>query len=453
MRYQPQGLARIDWSNPITRGLAFAHALNGRNVQGHGAPGVLSGTAVATASPKGLGLQTASTTSTLYTASDTGITGSNYSLLAVGSATSTSAIQSAIDDDNGTTRCFQFRINSAKANLIAFDTGGATYSVSAGTMTAAQLSQGFVIGAQVAGNSLAVFQNGIKTSGTAVNTQRTPTGDFAIGQRKAGSATTGWATGGLSLVAGWTRTLSDAEMRSLAENPWQLFAASEEYDEVAAAGGTRHTLAGADCSQSNTSSAGAIVQHHQLTGAATTQANASSVAAAGVRHVLAGSTASQANASSTGAIGQRHALAGAGTAQGNTSSSAAIVQRHQLAGASCEQANTSSTAALGQQPHILAGSTSSQANGGTSGAIVQRHILAGAACAQLSASGGGAIRQRHQLQGANCIQVNLSPGGALEWPVPPAEVFMPSAPRTFRFAAENRRFVFAPEDRTIKFNA
>jgi hypothetical protein len=50
------------------------------------------------------------------------------------------------------------------------------------------------------------------------------------------------------------------------------------------------------------------------------------------------------------------------------------------------------------------------------------------------------------------VQANLSPGGAVEPPAPPAEVFTPSALRTFRFAAENRRFVFAPENRTIKFN-
>jgi hypothetical protein len=121
-----------------------------------------------------------------------------------------------------------------------------------------------------------------------------------------------------------------------------------------------------------------------------------------------------------------HVLVGAASAQENASGIAAIIQRHQLAGANSGQANASSTAELGQQQHILSGSASIQASGSTSGAIIQRHIISGA--------------------GSN--QPNLSPGAIVN-PLP----FKPSPRRTLRFIAEDRRFVFAPEDRAIKFNA
>lgn len=236
MRYQPQGLARVDWSNPITRGLAFAYVHLGFNIQGFGPsiPSAAFGYTV-TRTPRGLAAQTRDTNTTLYQTPQTNVTGANYSLLAVGSATSTSAVQAAIDDDNDTSspRCFQFRVNGGKTELITFDTGGGPYFATAPAMTAAQLASGFVMGAQVAGNNIAVFQNGQKTSGTASGTQRTPTGSFLIGQHK-GTFGNGWATGGLALVAAWSRTLSDAEMRSLSDNPWQLFVDPDDvYDNYA----------------------------------------------------------------------------------------------------------------------------------------------------------------------------------------------------------------------------
>jgi hypothetical protein len=113
--------------------------------------------------------------------------------------------------------------------------------------------------------------------------------------------------------------------KSLAVNPWALFLDDDQDEELAAAGGgTRHTLAGSDSSQANTSSTGAIVQRHQLAAAATTQTNTSSTGAASARHVLAGSTASQSNTSSAGAVVQRHILAGAASYQLNLSPGGAV---------------------------------------------------------------------------------------------------------------------------------
>jgi hypothetical protein len=229
-RNQPQGRIAIDWGNPITRGLAFALVHLQGNAAGwsRGAPNRPYDSAIDVVTPIGRAAKATTISSQLYDTGQIGITGSDYGLFAYGTLSSASAIQSAIDDDLDTAspRCFQFRLNSGKTELITFDTGASPYFATAAALSADQLAAGVAMGAAVSGNNIAVFQNGIKTAATASGTQRVPSGDFRIGQHK-GAGGAGWATGGLALVMGWSRTPTDAEMRSLAENPWQLFRAPE----------------------------------------------------------------------------------------------------------------------------------------------------------------------------------------------------------------------------------
>lgn len=222
---QPLQRVMIDWSNPITRGLSFcqvqgvANGATGYRVNtGNNFTPYNNATTINTTHGKA-----AQTSTFLYDTGNTDLTGTDYSLLAVGNCTNTSSIQNAIDDDNGSGsgRCFQFRINASKAEIITFNTGGVAHFATATAMTAGKLSAGFVIGASVKGNNFAVFQNGVKTAAVTSNTQRQPTGNLRIGANKA--AIQPWSTGGISLVAGWSRTLTDSEQRSLSENPWQLF--------------------------------------------------------------------------------------------------------------------------------------------------------------------------------------------------------------------------------------
>src|SRR6185369_94299 len=224
-RLQPQQGAQIDWANPITRGLAFCH-VQGQNgsVFGFTSGGnsvTAYNAATLTNTPLGRGVQTSSF---LYDTGTTPMTGTAYSLLMAGNCMSTSAIQNALDDDNdtGSPRCFQFRINASKAELITFDTSNNPYFATATAMSAGKLAAGFVMGASVAGNNIAVFQNGAKTANTAGGTQRQPTGNTRVGGHK-GAGGSAWSSGGMVLAAGWSRTLSDSEQQALADNPWQLF--------------------------------------------------------------------------------------------------------------------------------------------------------------------------------------------------------------------------------------
>lgn len=241
MRYQPQGRVQIDWSNPITQGLAFAF------VHGAVALGWQAGigdtfysygaSSVPTANPKGQALRVSGSSGPgAYQLRGIAGTSNSYSILAVASTSDVSGTASALDADNGTVeRNFQFRLNAGRAEVIPFagttTTGVATFPTA---MTSAEAAQGFVIGATVSPAGSSAWQRGRKA--TATMNAGAPN-NFppypAVGSRVIG--TQRWASGGINMHACWMRVLSDAEMQSLAANPWQIFLDPYEEDYFAPA--------------------------------------------------------------------------------------------------------------------------------------------------------------------------------------------------------------------------
>jgi hypothetical protein len=224
---QPQHAVQIDWSNPITRGLAFAfiHGVIAFGFCTSGQNAIPYVGAVATPTPIGLGAKSTSTSNRAYSLGNHGIAGTNYSLFAVGTATSNAVTQSAIDSDNGTTqRYVQFRLNNGKVDLIPFNTSAAVTGqpVFANALTSAEMARGFTMGAAVSATRAAAFQNAQVATATPSGLASIPAGsNLSIGARITG--VTGWATGGLSCAYGWNATKADADMLSLAENPWQIW--------------------------------------------------------------------------------------------------------------------------------------------------------------------------------------------------------------------------------------
>ena len=242
---QPQGAARVDWGNPIARGLEFVGVgTRGGLLLAKGGPQSVA-VAPSRAGRSGVGPYVSSPggTTPICQTGATGVTGSDYSLFAFGTLPSAATVRAAIDDDldTGSPRCFQFRVNAGKVELITFNTGGTPYFATGATLTAAQLAAGVAMAAVVAGNQIASFANGRKTSATASGTQRVPTGNFYVGQHK-GTGANGW-DGELVLVGTWSRALSDAEVASLSANPWQLFAPERRiWVPVVAGGGSSTNL-------------------------------------------------------------------------------------------------------------------------------------------------------------------------------------------------------------------
>jgi hypothetical protein len=224
---QPTQAPQIDWSNPITQGLAFAfvhgaaamgYCVNGQNYLPYVG-------ATPSPTPVGMGARSTSTSTRAYSIGNHGITSTNYSLFAVGTAGS-GVTQSAIDADNSSPRYFQFRISANKVEFIPFNTSAAVTGqpVIANALTAAELARGFTMGATASPTRTAAFQNGQIATATPSNLIAMSGGTpISIGARSTG--VTGWSTGALAMVAAWSRTLSDAEMLSLAANPWQIFKA------------------------------------------------------------------------------------------------------------------------------------------------------------------------------------------------------------------------------------
>jgi hypothetical protein len=131
-------------------------------------------------------------------------------------------------------------------------------------MTTAEMAAGFSLGATASPQAISVFQNGVKGASAAGTNIATPTGNFWIGCRKT-STSSPWAVGGLSLVAAWSRTLSDAEMQSLGANPWQLFLAADDYDETfVVPSGSAYTLTAAPGSFSLTAAAAGVYAGRKL---------------------------------------------------------------------------------------------------------------------------------------------------------------------------------------------
>lgn len=235
---QPTQAPQIDWSNPITQGLAFAF-VHGAAAMGFAASGqnylpYVGATQQPT--PLGTGARSTSTSTRAYSLSNHGLTTTNYSLFAVGTAAS-GVTQSAIDADNSSPRYFQFRITGNKVDFIPFNTSAAVTGqpVMATALTAAELARGFTMGATASPTRTAAFQNGqIATATPSSMIAPTLALPLSIGARATGA--TGWSTGALAMVAGWSRTLSDAEMLSLAANPWQIFKGPNRRLLIAAAG-------------------------------------------------------------------------------------------------------------------------------------------------------------------------------------------------------------------------
>lgn len=222
---QPQQAVQIDWSNPITRGLAFAFihgamafgfCLSGQNVIPYVG-------ATATPTPIGLGAKSTSTSTRAYWLGNHGLTTTNYSLFAAGTA-APGVTQSAIDADNSSPRYFQFRINGNKVDFIPFNTSAAATGqpVMANALTAAELARGFTMGATASPTRTAAFQNDQIATATPTNLiAPSLVMQLSIGARATNA--TGWATGGLACAYGWGVTKADAEMLSLAANPWQIW--------------------------------------------------------------------------------------------------------------------------------------------------------------------------------------------------------------------------------------
>ena len=266
------------------------------------------------------------------------------------------------------------------------------------------------------GTNLQFWENGV-LSGTAAGSYAAGTSAFRVG---IGEASFVGAKAEHYLYLLFNRVLSAAEIRDLAQDPWQVFQPLPRREWVpGSASGTSHTLTGDAAGQAATSGTAGITQHHAVTAAASTQAAACAAISITQAQVLAAESSTQAATSSAAAIalGAINALTGAASVQGASGSTAAIAQAHVISGATGTQAAASASAAISLGAvSVLAGASTTQAATCSAAGITQRHVILCAPATADNIAAGSAIVQRHLLAAGSATQSAVASAAALVTP-------------------------------------
>jgi hypothetical protein len=210
---QPQGRAQVDWGNPITRDLVFAH------IGGDFSEMLPVGAAIGVTSKGRIDLlagsgylnkpgKVGSSVTLVSIAQRTGV--SNQMLLSIGGAASSNVLIALYLPGNAP--AFFVRQD---AGTFGQAIGGAAsptdYAVYVGRQSSSVSRDVWVNGRLIATDSAASLPPAVFTT-------------FSIGSQYYNGANSGTGPIGVLFSAAFNRALSDAEIKSLSNNPWQIFA-------------------------------------------------------------------------------------------------------------------------------------------------------------------------------------------------------------------------------------
>ena len=389
---QPQQACEIDWSNPICRGLAFAILPSSKGTSNLNI-GVTKHGSIATNSIPDTRSRTTTSPFTIFAM---GIfyssTANNPSLF------SSPASWNSLSDNAG---CQLFRLH---------DTGDLAFGIWNNNNQVLTIAGVSPVGKQLSlvgsydGTTARFYSDGNLAVSAASSGCRVVAGNVVMGSSAAGLV-------GGQVSAAWDRVLSDAEIKSLSTNPWQIFKPIPRRIFAPVATSSDHLIIGANSSQINTTSQGAIGQTHLATISNGAQVNTASDAAINQTHLVTASASNQSNVASDAAISQSAItlVTVADSTQANTASQSAINQTHLVSVAASNQANVSSDAAI-QQAHLVSVSTSNQANVASPASITQAldKFVTAADSTQSNAASAGSIQQTHLIQCAGVAIDNVA---------------------------------------------
>lgn len=361
---QPQGMSSIDWSNPITRGLVYAIKPDG-TPRSNGAVSPIrsaflssNGSDLIQITSAGVGFSSSGYNELSHSLSQVAVTASaNLTQICVFTASNSSNSQFSLanlSSAGGATN--GFFIGNGSSFCLKADT-----VPSAGAISSSALSVGKVyVGAYTSKvGRQELFLNGFSQGTTAsATTHSQALNRFVSGANR----------NPIALFASFSRVLSDAEIKALSDNPWQIFAPLRRPLYVPATSGVLN--AAADGAAQSGGSAN-IATQVALAAVGLSSASGSAVLSTAVPLSAVGFAVSggTANAVATVTI----SAAGLAQAAGSAGLSAAVL----LQGAGAAQA--AGNAALAAQLNALA-SGAAQASGTAN--------LSGGAPGELSASDG-----------------------------------------------------------------
>jgi hypothetical protein len=257
MRYQPQGLQRIDWANPITRGLRVAWNAAAPLGNPAGAkPSVVTSTKTITSG--GIGGAVTGVTSAVQIPVPS-LPNSVSALVMYITPTVSGPNQSlGFLTDSGITSNWNCGIHPYATGRWQFSTrSNVGYNYTDANISSLQPNTIMVLsGSYTYGGTMRTYSNGNATGTGAISgtsgffTSSNPVWVIGYGDGDSSNDT-------VLLSMFWDRELTQQEHLSLAANPWQIFQAPDEDDFVAAVGGntgSSATVDGADVS----SAAGAV---------------------------------------------------------------------------------------------------------------------------------------------------------------------------------------------------
>lgn len=283
---QPTGSVRINWSNPLTRGLIFAgDASTARNLVS-GALVTNNNGALQVASPLGLGRRFASASSQYLSSSFPARTLTDFTLFAFVNVDSFAAQQTIVyvgQAGSSTARAVLYSAQFANRLSLNVVTGGNNPNVQAGTSVAGRWYALCGTSNTVGSVHKLYFDGALQVIDTTGSVNAITNADtVGIGARN--NVTWGiYSNSTVLCPLVWGRVLSDAEVAEISRNPWQLFAPANApvFYSLPATGGA-FTLTASTGAFTLTGNAATLVAQRQLavaTAAFTLTGNAATLAA------------------------------------------------------------------------------------------------------------------------------------------------------------------------------
>jgi hypothetical protein len=228
---QPQGSCEIDWSNPITQGLAFVVS------PGSGPIDIIRGKVWTpggisiSATEKGLGADPASNASVgaslniPWLTSNGAYTG-DLSVFVISNPTASTTREFFLSYTNGANE-FYFGGNQTVSLAASSGTFAASTNVTSvqGVSASGYIDSKFRAFSYTRSASAAfgyLYANGVLVASNAVVARAIGTSASVL--RVGGYSTANWGISGqIPIALGWDRALSADEHKSLSDNPWQIF--------------------------------------------------------------------------------------------------------------------------------------------------------------------------------------------------------------------------------------
>lgn len=219
---QPQQAVGIDWSNPITRGLVIAENHSNPRLAAFNSPTKKIG-----ASYRGTGgvaTRFVSASSQYLKQSNTSLTNYPLTFLSVFQRASRPFDGVLIGIGAGTNRQILY-VN--QDNIACFSGAGATTAQAVSTNTELSIygpgDVSCAVGVVSAANSRSVYLDGVLVGSNSTTVSTGASNTAVIGCYWNNDAPSTYFNGDIYLSLAWNRSLSDAEVKSLSQNPWQIF--------------------------------------------------------------------------------------------------------------------------------------------------------------------------------------------------------------------------------------